>query len=580
MRVVFLYFLLLYHSAYAQYEHLLHKDYKERGRMLSNFWETKTINDNYDSTKFFDEVLTIRKLAIEHDDEGLEMDTYMMELSFFLYRKKYKDNLVVSKLELDKVLQIAREKQLLTEASVEKHFGLFYFSRVKNYELAFEHYLNMYEIIKDKKPTEFPDKVNCINQLTYAYYHFAEYDKVIQYAQTAIDYEETNRLDHYLFSNYVFVGNCFRYLGQLDSAKVYYEKAYQNALGKKQDHAIGLARGYLGYLYYLQNEFEKAVPLLNAGLQVAEKYPLANYRGLWSVPASVAQLAENSILCVSSLSNLEIKKGHLKRAGELMQKAKKYQQDSGEFALLEILYPSLARLATEQGQHRLATLYLDSLLFVKDSLHRQFNTRKLLRAQQKADLKRQRDQIETQRKEKVQERNLYLIGVGMILGLVMFAYFRQRKVFLRRLKVDQQHLVEKETQLLNATEQLRQFASNISEKSKLIEELQKNPDGLSSQQALSRLQQSTIITDTEWETFRHLFEQVHEGYLQRLKEKYPQLTPAEVRFITLTKLQLSKKEMTFVLGVSAQNIRTIWYRLRKKLSLAEDITAEELAESV
>ncbi|MFN3378526.1 MAG: hypothetical protein ACK41O_03665, partial [Runella zeae] len=251
---------------------------------------------------------------------------------------------------------------------------------------------------------------------------------------------------------------------------------------------------------------------------MAEKYPLVNYRGLWSVPASVAQLAENSILCLSSLSDLEIKKGNLKRAGELMQKAKKYQQDSDEFALLEILYPSLARLATEQEQYRLATLYLDSLLFVKDSLHRQFNTRKLLRAQQKADLKRQRDQIETQRKEKVQERNLYLIGVGLILGLVMFAYFRQRKLFLRRLKVDQQHLIEKETQLLNATEQLRQFASNISEKSKLIEELQKNPDGLSSQQALSRLQQSTIVTDTEWETFRHLFEQVHEGYLQRLKE--------------------------------------------------------------
>ncbi len=67
----------------AQYEKLLHKNYQERAKLLGNFWETKTVNNQYDSTKFFDEVMAIRKMAAQHRDAGLEMDTYMMELSFF-----------------------------------------------------------------------------------------------------------------------------------------------------------------------------------------------------------------------------------------------------------------------------------------------------------------------------------------------------------------------------------------------------------------------------------------------------------------------------------------------------------------
>ena len=70
--------------------------------------------------------------------------------------------------------------------------------------------------------------------------------------------------------------------------------------------------------------------------------------------------------------------------------------------------------------------------------------------------------------------------------------------------------------------------------------------------------------------FKELFEQVHVGFLQRLKEKMPGLTPADTRFLVLTRLKLSNKEMAGILGVQPDSIRTSKYRLRKKFNLDDD----------
>ena len=73
---------LVFLEGRAQYERFLHKDYQGRAKEWGNFWGEKTVNAAYDSTLFFREVLGIRRLALQHKDEGLEMDTYMSELSF------------------------------------------------------------------------------------------------------------------------------------------------------------------------------------------------------------------------------------------------------------------------------------------------------------------------------------------------------------------------------------------------------------------------------------------------------------------------------------------------------------------
>ena len=171
-----------------------------------------------------------------------------------------------------------------------------------------------------------------------------------------------------------------------------------------------------------------------------------------------------------------------------------------------------------------------------------------------------------------------LLVVGF--GLALYLYNSQRKRFLERQQLAQQQLSNQEEELLRASEQLQLFTRSISEKNQLIEELQERLGSQAPSEALLQLQQSILLTDEQWDNFRLLFEQVHHGFLGRLREKLPQLTPAEVRFLVLAKLQFSNKEMASMLGVSSQNIRTIWYRLRKKNNLPDDYPLSELIERI
>ena len=76
--------------------------------------------------------------------------------------------------------------------------------------------------------------------------------------------------------------------------------------------------------------------------------------------------------------------------------------------------------------------------------------------------------------------------------------------------------------------------------------------------------------------FRNMFEEVHSGFLYKLKHQLPDLTPGEVRFMVLSKLKLSTKEMANILGVGASTIRKYKHQVRNKLGLPEDGSIDEV----
>lgn len=99
-------------------------------------------------------------------------------------------------------------------------------------------------------------------------------------------------------------------------------------------------------------------------------------------------------------------------------------------------------------------------------------------------------------------------------------------------------------------------------------------------QYLSELLHSTILTDADWNRFKRLFEKVHEGFLVRLKDRFPDLTPAETRLLALTRLHLSTKEMADMLGVKPHSIKKTRQRLRKKIHLGEEESFEDHLEQI
>lgn len=79
--------------------------------------------------------------------------------------------------------------------------------------------------------------------------------------------------------------------------------------------------------------------------------------------------------------------------------------------------------------------------------------------------------------------------------------------------------------------------------------------------------QQVILTESHWELFQQYFNSVYPGYIAELRLHWPNLKPAEMRFILLGKMGLSLKETAAILGISIDAVKKGRYRLKKKYGL-------------
>ncbi len=74
--------------------------------------------------------------------------------------------------------------------------------------------------------------------------------------------------------------------------------------------------------------------------------------------------------------------------------------------------------------------------------------------------------------------------------------------------------------------------------------------------------------EQHWKEFTSAFEQVHQQFFDKLKAYSQDLTSADIRLITLLKINLDSKDIATLLGLSTDSLRVSRYRLRKKLRIA------------
>ncbi|MEL6945199.1 MAG: LuxR C-terminal-related transcriptional regulator, partial [Bacteroidota bacterium] len=140
---------------------------------------------------------------------------------------------------------------------------------------------------------------------------------------------------------------------------------------------------------------------------------------------------------------------------------------------------------------------------------------------------------------------------------------------------------EKETDKLKDTiqqkeQELTSYTLNFVQKNELISDLKTAIQGLKSElsreqrpklNAIAKKIDTAFRMDEDWEDFRKHFESVHPSLMNKLSQNYPNLTKNEFKLIALIRLNLSIKEMSSILGISPDSVKTARYRLRKKLRL-------------
>lgn len=89
-------------------------------------------------------------------------------------------------------------------------------------------------------------------------------------------------------------------------------------------------------------------------------------------------------------------------------------------------------------------------------------------------------------------------------------------------------------------------------------------------QKMKHLIEQNLSSDTEWEIFEQNFAEVHEDFLDRLKELHPHLTSGEQRLAAYIRMDLSSKEIAPLMNISLRSVENKRYRLRKRLGLEHD----------
>jgi DNA-binding CsgD family transcriptional regulator len=75
-----------------------------------------------------------------------------------------------------------------------------------------------------------------------------------------------------------------------------------------------------------------------------------------------------------------------------------------------------------------------------------------------------------------------------------------------------------------------------------------------------------LRSEQDWQTFERHFHQLHQGFIQRLAERHPALTPTELKICSLLKTNCSTKEIAAILCISRHTVDGHRVSIRRKLA--------------
>lgn len=528
------------------------------------------------------------------EENNPEVDLFLQQLKLFAQQQK--DDLLLSHIEylikrtpifreqnvrmkIERMKKLQKECQknndLLNAGDCLVAIGQIEFQN-EHYAQAFENLLASETIFKQIGYENVPNMGKYLHDFALDYFFFRDYEKAVAYMKEAIKLPKyNNNLD---VQQYNTLGVSYLKLNQLDSAYVYLDIAHKKAIEYKNDIWIGLTAGSIGEVLFRKGEYQKALEYFSEDYRINSNSYSADIQQNATVNMAKVHLKLGDLtkahhyLLLTSNSFPKPETNTFGIQQQLEQAKRNYYEVSHEYYL-------------KINDYKTALQYADSLHIAEKIRDSKYNALVVEKASGQLELLQSKMELQIYEKDK-KIKNIIIISliVIFILGTGVFLFISKNK---KKLNLQKQLLLSSQLEITEQNLKLSElkldgFKKRIQEKRQLIENMKQQLASATNvnNDIIFQLQQSTILTEEDWQNFKLLFEQVHSDFLTRLKEKYPQLSLAETRFLCLAKLNFSRKEMASALGVSTQSIHTNWYRIRKKLELSESATVEDLIKTI
>jgi len=469
-----------------------------------------------------------------------------------------------------------------------------------------------------------------VNGLGVIYSEILNYAEALDYFLEAYKISLKGGDDHNERSALINIGIMYYKEGNSEKAIDYLKKVYGDATAANDTPLIGVSATNLAILYNKTGKVEEAVEYLKTGLKLLENddrgLPHVKVAEVENVflsgqPEKAKKMAtalmkeiqgvrnrEHRISIYLLLSKIYDREGNLSKAIENINIALTENPDMVN--KIEI-FNHLSKIYSEWGNYDKALAYKDSIVVAKDSLNKVTNLLHFENNRIKFEMANYQKDIEYNQQLRTRERVFFFLVLALAVILIWAIYNsltkeKQKKILAEwnqkvvTLELEQEknsnlllekQLQEKETLALleqnrfdmeqdalkseieAKNRELITKAMYLSSKNELIDEIYNSlsdlPDVTKKHDLLKHVQslRNQVKNESEWGSFLLYFEEVNQDFINALKEKHPNLTPNDIRFLSYIYMGLNTKEISSLLNITPDSCKKKKMRICQKLKL-------------
>jgi tetratricopeptide (TPR) repeat protein/DNA-binding CsgD family transcriptional regulator len=443
---------------------------------------------------------------------------------------------------------------------------------------------------------------SCYGLIGTVYGDYGMMDTAIALMYKVIDWGEKNN-DIRADISYLMLANIYEAIQQYDKAKYFFTKAINgNHLPAKQ-----AALSNMGLLYLKKEAFDTAMYYLNQGLESylagdttspMTQYNIATiYTNLASVYYAQGDVREGfrwlkkGLKIYKKLENRNSEARVLLKMGEgYFSLGKKdsallyFEKTKDLSSLINIpeikkdLYFDLYTFYDDKGDYKDALNY--RLLFeeIKDSLVVESYKASITELGFKYSVKEKNNKIRALQQERriILVTSIFAVLGILLLSLVIILILNQRRLKLKTEKaISDARSYVADMKSKKTEEELQKLKYELKQKSLFIEGLEhefstvlEGEKHKEVEKKISKLKKTKILTDEDWRTYSKTFEEVFPNFSEKIKS-YDNLTSGDKRQLMFLKLELTNKEISNLLGISADGVKRARQRLSKKFGLKD-----------
>ena len=441
------------------------------------------------------------------------------------------------------------------------------FHDISDYKKAMDYYLEAYSLVLNE-PNMKSEESKILNNIAGLYVTDKKYDVAADYFQKALLINKQIKDTTTMITIFNNLGVIANQVNNMDLAIKYADSALKLSQGVP---TIQMFDAQLIKIQALSQKKEYST---------AEKLALETFR-----QAQVDEIDyRNMVSLILLVAEIYQEQGKGQQALSFVQQALDYS--SGLRDIIEV-YKQMAILYQKNQLPDLALAYKDSVIVLKDSLHKinAFNDTENSRIQIEL-LNSEKELSESKTKQKAERILFTVVLIAIFVLAVVFIWIlriqsarnKQRKQ-IAELELEQeksQNLLQQE-QLNNEIEtKNRQLTAQVLSQSNKKDIINEIIHTLSSFPAQSKVPELNSIIFTlkrqakeseHWNDFLIHFEQINPSFISILKEKHPDLSNNDIRFLSYIYLNLDSKKISDLLNISFDSLRKKKLRLANKMGI-------------